>query len=101
MNFPQTPHLQNAVLGMLINGEKSGQEVRDVLRTQHRQKKSLPAFYQSMDRMEKAGLVKGWYAQIEVSGHLVKERRYKITAKGDRSLNETMMYYSSLGNATE
>jgi DNA-binding PadR family transcriptional regulator len=81
---------------MLINGEKSGQELRDELSCKHKSKKSLPAFYQLMDRMESAGLISGWYEQIEVKGHLVKERRYKINAKGERSFNESVMYYSDL-----
>lgn len=93
MKLPTITHLQFQVLGILTNGEKPGQAVRNNLREQG-VKKSGPGFYQMMARLEDAGLVNGWYQQKEIDGQIVKERWYKLTAIGSKSWRSTSDFYS-------
>lgn len=98
--IPDSPHLQNSILGKLAEGgELPGHEIRDYLNQSKKRVRSGPAFYQLMARMEKSGLVKGWYAEIEVNGHVVRERRYKINAKGRRALTEAISFYERIARA--
>ena len=56
-------------------------------------KKSGPAFYQLMARMEDADLVEGWYEQQIVDGQIIRERHYKITRSGSRSWQGSREFY--------
>ncbi len=92
MNLPQITHLQFAVLSSIVDGKKSGFEIRDVLNKLN-SKKSLPAFYQLMARMEEGKLVKGEYVDSEVNGERVRERHYRITANGARVHQAVAEFY--------
>jgi DNA-binding PadR family transcriptional regulator len=92
MKIPELSHLQFLVLSGLHGGERTGREVRDELK-RYRVRQSGPAFYQMMARLEKSGLVKGWYTQDVVDGQIIKERRYRITAAGERSWQESRKFY--------
>jgi DNA-binding PadR family transcriptional regulator len=96
MPLPPLSSLQFAVIDAIGASERSGREVRERLAALG-QKKSLPAFYQLMSRLEEAGFVKGWYEPIEVAGQQVKERRYKLTGSGIRAINETRAFYATTG----
>lgn len=56
-------------------------------------RKSAPAFYQLMARMEDAGVVEGWYQQEVVEGQTVRQRHYKITAQGRRACDRSREFY--------
>ena len=92
MNFPTLSHDQVLVLECVGTSEVKGRHVREQLANNNR-RKSGPAFYQMMSRMEEAGYVDGWYEQKIVEGQIIKERTYKMTGKGHRALTETLEYY--------
>ena len=56
-------------------------------------RRSAPAFYQMMSRLERDGLIEGWYEQITVGDQAVTERRYRIKAAGSRLWNQTRAFY--------
>ena len=70
-------------LSELMAGETAGYELRSKL-AEEGDRKSGPAFYQLMTRLEEARFVKGRYVNKEIEGQIVRERRYKITAGGHR-----------------
>lgn len=74
-------HLQMVVLGDLVNGERSGIDLRQRL-SDEGFRKSAPAFYQLMARLEDAKWVEGWYEKKDVDGQVIRERRYHITGNG-------------------
>ena len=92
MKLPELSHLQFAVLGALLGGERRGLDLRRHL-GQLRVRHSGPAFYQMMSRLEDAGLVEGWYTQKVVAGQIIKERNYTVTAAGRRAWNEARAFY--------
>jgi DNA-binding PadR family transcriptional regulator len=92
MPLPELTHLQFLVLSILLDGERSGREVRERLK-EAGESKSGPAFYQFMARLEDAGFVEGWYDQKVVDGQSIKERRYKITGGGLRAWEEVRDFY--------
>ncbi|MBM3471636.1 MAG: hypothetical protein FJX75_00005 [Armatimonadetes bacterium] len=94
MPLPDITHLQFAVLSALGASEMSGRALRAEL-AKHGVKKSAPAFYQLMARLEEQKLVKGWYVPIEVDGHRIRERRYKLLAAGARAVAEARAFYES------
>src|SRR5580700_6746902 len=92
MRLPRITHLQALVLEALTEEERAGRELRVQLAT-HKVRTSAPAFYQMMSRLEGAGLVDGWYEQKLVHGQNVKERRYRLTARGTRALADIRAFY--------
>ena len=81
---PELSHLQFLVLGILLASERSGLEVRDRL-AEFGVKKSGPAFYQLMARLEDAELVDGRYHQQVIDGQIIRERIYRIRSRGQRA----------------
>jgi DNA-binding PadR family transcriptional regulator len=92
ISLPAITHLQFLVLEALTGGEQAGRDLRALL-VAHAVKSSAPAFYQMMGRLEDADLVEGWYDQKLVGGQNVKERRYRVTRRGERALAETRAFY--------
>jgi DNA-binding PadR family transcriptional regulator len=90
--MPTLTHLQFLILNALLDGERSGQEVRDALAAA-KVRKSGSAFYQLMARLEDAKFVAGHYEQKTIDGQPIKERRYKLLAGGRRALAETRDFY--------
>jgi DNA-binding PadR family transcriptional regulator len=90
--LPAVTHLQVLVLEAVRDGDAIGRDLRDRL-AGHGVRSSAPAFYQMMGRLEEAGLVEGWYEQKLVAGQNIKERRYRITRRGRRALDETRAFY--------
>jgi len=82
-DLPEISSLQFLALGALLAGARAGRELRDVAR-RFGVRRTRAAFYQFMARLEAAALVEGWYEQLELGGHVVTERRYRITAEGRR-----------------
>ena len=101
MSKPQLPaltHLQFLVLGVLRAEEQPGRTVRDAL-SGFGIRRTGPAFYQLMARMEKDGLVDGWYEQVTVGDQAVTERRYRITPDGKKRWNEARAFYERVARA--
>ena len=90
--LPDLTHLQFLVLGVLRSAEQSGRTLRDAL-AEYGIRRTGPAFYQLMARLEKEALVDGWYEQITVGDQLVTERRYRITGDGKKRWNEARAFY--------
>ena len=82
--LPELSHLQFLILGILLGSERRGQEVRDHL-AEFGVHKSGPAFYQLMARLEDAELIDGRYSQDVVDGQIIRERVYRIRARGERA----------------
>ena len=81
MSTPKLSSLQFLVLGILLAGPQTGREVRAELE-RFDVRKSGPAFYQLMSRIEAGGFVKGWYAQEIVESQIIRERHYELQAAG-------------------
>jgi DNA-binding PadR family transcriptional regulator len=81
MSAPRLSNLQFLVLGALRAGARSGREVRRELE-RFEVRKSGPAFYQLMSRLEAAGFVEGSYTQDIVAGQIIRERRYELQSGG-------------------
>jgi DNA-binding PadR family transcriptional regulator len=92
MSLPTITHLQFLVLGQLLAAPRAGRDLRAELR-RHGVRRSAPAFYQMMARLEDAGFVEGWYDQRVVEGQLIKERHYRLRPAGLRVWNATRDFY--------
>lgn len=93
MRIPELTHLQFALLDVLGAVERPGWHIRKRL-AEMGEKKTLPAFYQMMSRLEDGGFVKGEYRKADVDGHTVNERWYKITGNGISARDRTLEFYS-------
>ncbi len=49
-----------------------------------------------MARLESASLVEGWYEQVVVGDQAVTERRYRITAEGQRAWKAARAFYADV-----
>ncbi len=90
--LPPVTHLQFLVLDALAGDDQAGRHLRDLLAT-YGIRRSAPAFYQMMARLEASDLVEGWYDQQLVAGQNVKERRYRLTRTGQEALKATRSFY--------
>lgn len=103
MSAPQLPrltHLQFLVLGLLRDGEQAGRAIREALE-RHGVRRTAPAFYQLMARLERDGLIEGRYEQIAVGGQAVTERRYRLRARGRELWTEARDFYAAAGAARD
>jgi DNA-binding PadR family transcriptional regulator len=94
--LPSLTHLQFAVLSTLTAGEQPGRVIRATL-ADLGVRRSAPAFYQMMARLERDGLVEGWYEQIETGVQAHTERRYRVTPAGQRAWQAARTFYASVG----
>jgi hypothetical protein len=92
--IPRLTHLQFLVLGQLRGGEQPGRVVRAAL-AGHGVRRSAPAFYQLMARLERDRLIDGWYEQIAAGDQAVTERRYRIRAAGTKLWTEARDFYAA------
>jgi DNA-binding PadR family transcriptional regulator len=91
--IPEITHLQVLVLGLLRGGDKTGRHVRRAL-ARHGVRRTAPAFYQMMARLEDAHFVSGEYDQKIVDRQIIKERRYSLTPQGDAAWSATRAFYT-------
>lgn len=91
--WPELTHLQFYVLSILISGPRPGRYVRQQLHTQG-QNKTLAAFYQLMNRLEEAKMVRGWYETKVIDGQTIKQRHYEILGHGARCCESTRDFYA-------
>lgn len=96
--LPQLSHLQVMVLECLGTQKRSGRELRHLL-SENDIKKSLPAFYQLMARLEESKFVEGEYSQKIVEGQIIKERFYRVTGNGEKALRQTLSFYENVAQA--
>src|SRR5215204_620855 len=89
---PAITHLQFLVLGVLRPRARLGRHLRRRLE-KHGVRRSAPAFYQMMARLEDAGWVEGSYTQQIVDGQIIKERGYRITATGQKAWTAPRDFY--------
>jgi DNA-binding PadR family transcriptional regulator len=92
--IPRLTHLQFLVLGQLRRGEQPGRVIRDAL-TANGVRRSAPAFYQLMARLERDRLVDGWYEQVSAGDQAVTERRYRLRPAGARLWDEARDFYAA------
>ena len=90
--LPDVTHLQFLVLGILRGGGRTGHAVRKAL-ARHGVRRSGPAFYQMMARLEDARFVEGEYDQKIVEAQIIKERRYTLTPLGESAWAATRAFY--------
>src|SRR5687768_1969117 len=93
--LPKITHMQFLVLGLLKERAQPGRVLREVLAA-HGVKRSAPAFYQLMARLERDRLVDGWYEQVMAGDQSVTERRYRLRPAGARLWTEARDFYSSV-----
>ena len=94
-SLPALTHLHYLVLGVLRSGEQPGRVLRQVLAS-YGVKRTAPAFYQLMARLEASKLVAGWYEQIVTHDQAVTERRYRITPEGTKAWNRARAFYAEV-----
>jgi DNA-binding PadR family transcriptional regulator len=93
--LPKLTHMQFLVLGLLREGEQPGRVIRDALAA-HGVKRSAPAFYQLMARLERDRLVDGWYEQVTAGDQAVTERRYRLRPSGAKLWTEARDFYTAI-----
>ena len=93
--LPGLTHLQFLVLGVLLSGQQSGRAVRQAIE-HYGIRRSAPAFYQMMARLERDGMVEGWYEQVKVGDQSVTERRYRTTAAGSKIWERAYAFYEGV-----
>src|SRR4029078_9594460 len=89
------PSMRFLGLGLLPPHEQPGRVLREALAA-HGVKRSAPAFYQLMARLERDRLVDGWYEQVTAGDQAVTERRYRRRPSGAKLWAETRDFYSTL-----
>ncbi|MGE3342026.1 MAG: hypothetical protein AB7L71_01220 [Vicinamibacterales bacterium] len=94
--LPTLTHLQFVILATLAGGELPGRTLRATLGDLG-VRRTAPAFYQMMARLERDGLVEGWYEQIDTGQQAHTERRYRATAAGVKACNATRAFYTRAG----
>lgn len=90
--IPRLSHLQFLVLGALRGRELAGRELREHL-AGFGVRKSGPAFYQLMARLEDGGLITGRYRQEVIEGQIIRERLYRAAAEGLRAWEGSRDFY--------
>src|ERR1051325_11018449 len=93
--LPGLTHLQFLVLGVLLSGQHSGRVIRQAIE-RYGMRRSAPAFYQIMARLERDGMVEGWYEQVKVGDQSVTERRYRATALGTKMWERSHSFYDGI-----
>ena len=93
MTMPRLSHLQFLVIGIVHGRELAGREIRAELKKSFGIRRSGPAFYQLMARLEDAGWVEGTYHQDVVEGQMIRERHYTVTVAGARAWRASRDFY--------
>src|SRR6266446_1417514 len=93
--LPELSHLQVLVLECLGTRKLSGRELRRLL-AENGTRKSGPAFYQLMARLEQARFVEGEFSQKIVEGQIIRESHYRISAEGAKARRNAFGFYGAL-----
>jgi len=92
--LPLLTHLQFLVLDIVRSSQISGKDLRAAL-AKEGVRKTGPAFYQLMSRLEESHMLEGWYEQQVVEGQMLKERWYRISGDGVLAFEATENFYRS------
>ena len=98
--LPDISPLQFLALGMLLNGERPGREIRAESK-RFGVRHTRAAFYQFMARLERDGLVEGRYEAVQGAEQRVTERRYAITAAGRRAWQGARAFHEAVDRVAE
>ena len=90
--LPAITHLQFLVLAIVKGGDQPGRVLRTII-ARHGVRRTAAAFYQMMARLERDGMVEGWYEQMTVGDQAVTERWYRILPAGARAWANTRAFY--------
>jgi hypothetical protein len=90
---PELTRLQFLIIETIGAKKMLGADLREQLK-RHKVRKTGPAFYQLMARLEEAKLVEGWYEQEVIEGQIIKQRRYRVTGLGEQARRETTQFYA-------
>ncbi len=93
--LPPLSHLQFLALGVILSNDEPGRVIRDVV-ADYGVRRTGAAFYQLMARLERDGLIEGWYEPVVVGDQAVRERRYRITPAGSRAWKQTRSFYETV-----
>ena len=93
--LPKLTHMQFLVLGLLKEQDQPGRVIREALAA-HGVKRSAPAVYQLMARLERDRLVDGWYEQVTAGDQAVTERRYRLRPSGAKLWTEARDFYTAI-----
>lgn len=96
--LPPLSHLQFLALGVILSNDEPGRVIRDVV-ADYGVRRTGAAFYQLMARLERDGLIEGWYEPVIVGDQAVRERRYRITPAGSRAWKQTRSFYETVAAA--
>src|SRR6476469_2054482 len=96
--LPPLSHIQFLALDVILSSEQPGRIIRDVV-ADYGVRRTGAAFYQLMARLERDGLIEGWYEPVIVGDQAVRERRYRITAAGSRAWRQTRSFYETVAAA--
>jgi DNA-binding PadR family transcriptional regulator len=94
-NMPDLSPLQYLVLGLLLGEQRPGRELRSEAET-FGVRRTRAAFYQLMARLERDGLVEGWYESVRAGDQNVTERHYRITAAGQRAWKAARGFHAAV-----
>lgn len=95
------PTVREAViLGILVNGEKYGREIRDAYVKQTSKGMPYGSLYVTLDRMERQGLIKPRMGDSPDERGGSRRKYFRITAKGHRSLDAFEILASRLRGET-
>src|SRR5918993_3145069 len=98
--LPAVTPMQFLVLGLLKAQEQPGRVIREALAS-YGVKRSAPAFYQLMARLERDRLVDGWYEQVMAGDQSGTERRYRLRPAGLKLWTEARDFYAAIGEAAD
>jgi DNA-binding PadR family transcriptional regulator len=98
--LPPLSDLQFLALGVVLERDASGRAIRQVV-AGYGVRRSAAAFYQLMARLERDGLVHGWYETVAAGQQTVRERRYRITRAGEKAWRETRAFYDAVARAAK
>ena len=93
--LPTLSVLQILILDTMGAGETQSGDLREKLKAAGF-RKSAPAFYQAMTRLEDAGLVESRFTTDRIDGKTVREKHFKVTAEGVRALGEAQDFFDGL-----
>ncbi len=82
--------LETVLLSALVGRERYGLEIRDQAEAVG-QNVSLASLYTTMNRLEKAGLVRARWGETTEARRGARRRYYALTAPGEQALRDTRL----------
>ncbi len=92
----KTSQREAMILGLLVNGEKYGREIRDEYQRAAQQKMPLGSLYTTLDRMEQKGFIKSRLGDSNPVRGGNRRRFFRITASGQRALDQFQLALNNI-----